>query len=123
MSKFWERLAYQWRDVLNVLLGIWILVSPWALGFAAEQTAAWNAFVVGVIIAVAALATLVNFHKWEEWLNVVLAVWLIVSPWALGVSALTALVWNQVILGLIVGGLAIWTALAGYEPERLAKQH
>lgn len=123
MSMLWERLAKQWRDIVNLVLGIWIVVSPWALGFVAEQTAAWNAYVVGVIIAVAALATLVNFHKWEEWLNVALAVWLIVSPWALGVVALSALMWNQVVVGLVIGALAIWSAIAEHEPERLAKQH
>lgn len=123
MSKLWERLTYQWRDVVNLVLGVWIVVSPWALGFAAQQTAARNAYFVGVIVAVAALATLVNFHKWEEWVNAVLGAWLIVSPWVLGVAAITALVWNQVIVGLVVAGLAAWTAVAGYEPARLAKTH
>lgn len=123
MSKLSERLTYQWRDVANLILGIWVVLSPWALGFAFNQTASWNAYVVGAIIAVAALATLVNFHKWEEWVNAALGAWLIVSPWILGVATISALVWNQVIVGLIVGGLAIWTAIAGYESGRLAKSH
>lgn len=123
MSTLKDRLARQWRDIVNLVLGVWIVISPWTLGFAAEQTAAWNAYIVGVIIAVAALAALVNFHKWEEWVNVVLAAWLIVSPWALGTAALSALVWNQVIVGLVIGALAIWSSVAGHEPERLAEQH
>jgi hypothetical protein len=129
VSNFSNRLTYQWRDVANLVLGAWIVISPWALGFAAERTAAWNAYVVGVIIAVAALATLVNFQKWEEWVNIVLGAWLIVSPWALGVVSLSAhawsqaLAWNQVIVGLIVGVLAIWTAISGYEPKHLAGQN
>lgn len=123
MSTLKDRLARQWRDIVNLVLGVWIVISPWTLGFAAEQAAAWNAYIVGVIIAVAALAALVNFHKWEEWVNVVLAAWLIVSPWALGTAALSALMWNQIIVGLVIGALAIWSSVAGHEPERLAKQH
>lgn len=126
MSTFWNRLAHQWRDVANLVLGLWVLISPWALGFAAEptaQAAVWNANVVGVIIAVAALAAIVQFHKWEEWVNAILAAWLIVSPWIFGVAALSALLWNQIIIGLVIGALALWTALAGYEPEQEAKEH
>lgn len=118
MSTLSDRLAAQWRDVVNLVLGIWIVVSPWALGFAGEQLAAWNAYIVGVIVAVAALAALVEFHRWEEWVNVVLGAWLVISPWVLGVAAVSALLWNQIVVGIVVAGLAIWTALAGHEPER-----
>jgi hypothetical protein len=122
VSNFPNRLTNQWRDVANLVLGVWIVLSPWALGFTAEQIAAWNAYIVGVIVAVAALATLVNFQKWEEWVNITLGAWLIVSPWVLGVASITALAWNQVIVGLIVGVLALWTAIAGQQPKHLVRE-
>jgi SPW repeat len=69
-----EKLTARWKDAANFVLGIWLIVSPWVLGYGAETTAAWNAHVVGVVIAVAALAALIAFHEWEEWVNTALGV-------------------------------------------------
>ena len=120
--------ANQWRDFINLLLGIWVFVSPWVLGFSATQIAAWNANAVGLVIAVAAVAAFVQFHRWEEWVNIVLGAWLIASPWVLAVAAVQALVWNQVIAGAIVCGLAVWSAIAGFDsghmgPDQTATEH
>jgi hypothetical protein len=103
-----ERVTARWKDAANFVLGIWLVVSPWVLAYAANTQPAWNAHVVGVIIAVAALATLIAFHEWEEWVNTALAAWLIVSPFLLGFSGLQAALWNQLVVGVLVGLLAIW---------------
>jgi hypothetical protein len=120
MSKFWKTLAQQWPDGVNFVLGIWLIASPWVLQYATQTTPAWNAYVVGVIIAVAALSALLAFHQWEEWVNVVLGAWLIVSPWLLGFSALTNVVWNQVVTGLVAGALALWAAYKAREHGQFA---
>ncbi len=107
-----KRLTAQWKDAVNFILGIWLIVSPWALGFATDRAPTWNAWVVGVVIAVAAIAALVAFNKWEEWVEVALGAWLIVSPYLLGFSGLMHATVNQVVVGIIVAGLAIWSAMA-----------
>jgi hypothetical protein len=71
---------------------------------------AWNAHTVGIIVAVAALAQLFAFQRWEEWVNAALGAWLIASPSLLSFATLSAALWNQILLGMVVGGLAIWTA-------------
>jgi hypothetical protein len=114
-----EKLTTQWKDAGNLLLGIWLAISPWVLSYATQATPAWNAHAVGVIIAVAALAALVAFHAWEEWVNAALAAWLIISPYALGFSGLTAAFWNQLIVGVLVGALAIWAAVTASEDARV----
>ena len=48
------------------MLGIWLVLSPWALAYAGEVTAAWNAYVVGAIVAVAAFAALIAFQVEEQ---------------------------------------------------------
>src|SRR6185503_8819053 len=106
-----EKLATRWQDAANLVLGLWLAASPWMLSYASETTPAWNAHVVGLIVAVAAFAALVAFQKWEEWVSIALAAWLIVSPYLLGFSALSYALWNQLIIGVLVGGLAIWAAL------------
>jgi hypothetical protein len=120
MSKLWGNLTRQWRDGVNFLLGIWLIVSPWALGYMTETQPAWNAYVVGVIVAVAAVAAIAAFHEWEEWVNVVLGAWLIASPWLLGFSANMTIVWNQAIVGVVVGILALWSAYSEHGRGRLA---
>lgn len=120
MDTFWNTLSRQWQDAINVVLGLWLVVSPWALGYATQTAPAWNAYVLGVIIAVAAIAALVAFHTWEEWVSVVLGAWLVVSPWILGFTSLTAAFWNQIVVGLVVGVLALWSALTTHgRPARV----
>lgn len=116
MSTATDKMTHQWRDVANLVLGLWLLISPWVLSYASEpMVAAWNAHIVGIIVAVAAIAALVAFHKWEEWVNVVLGVWLIVSPFLLGYAMLTSALWNQIVVGVLIGILALWTAVSSEE--------
>ncbi len=119
MTDIAKKINDQWQDCANLVLGIWLLISPWLLGYAAEAKPAWNAHTVGVIIAVAAAAALVAFQKWEEWVNVGLAAWLIVSPYLLGYDSLQAALWNQLIVGVLVGLLGIWAGVT--LPGGLAK--
>jgi hypothetical protein len=105
-----EKLPTQWQDTLNLMLGIWLAVSPWILPYADQQVPAWNARVAGLAIAGAATAALIAYQLWEELVNVILAAWLIVSPWFLGFSGLEAAFYNQLAVGVLVGVLALWSA-------------
>ena len=99
-----------WQDVLNFLLGIGLFFSPWVLGFAFEQTAAWNAHVFGAIIAVIALAAMFAFHDWEEWISAALGGWVIVAPWVLGFSAHGSAMMTHVLIGIATLVLALWSS-------------
>jgi hypothetical protein len=105
-----EDLPAQWQDTVNLLLGIWLAVSPWILPYADHQGAAWNARLTGVAIIAAAAAALIAYEVWKEWVNVILAAWLIASPWILGYSGVGAAFYNQLVVGLLVGVLALWLA-------------
>jgi hypothetical protein len=121
MARLGEKLTQQWKDAANLMLGLWLAVSPWALSYAGEATPAWNAHIVGAIIAVAAIAALLAFQQWEEWVNTALAGWLVVSPYLLGFTALTYALWNQIIVGVVVGVLAVWTAVTASDSGLTAK--
>lgn len=121
MATLNEKLTQQWKDAANLVLGLWLAVSPWVLSYAGEATPAWNAHIVGAVIAVAAIAALIAFQQWEEWVSTALAAWLIVSPYLLGFTALTYALWNQLIVGVLVGVLAIWTAVTASESGLTAK--
>ena len=115
MATFIDKIAHQWRDAANLVLGIWLALSPAALSYMAETVPAANATLVGIVIAVAAAAALISFHKWEEWINVALGAWLVVSPFLLDYAAHMAPTWNQIVVGVLVGGLALWTVTSAPE--------
>ena len=93
-------------DVVNAVVGVCLALAPWVLGFTADATAAWNAWIVGAAIAFIAVGALVGFSEWEEWANLVLGVWAVIAPWALSFSGTAGAVTAHVIAGLIVAVLA-----------------
>jgi hypothetical protein len=97
----------QWEDWCDWALGIWLILSPWVLLFEPETTATRNAVTVGFLIVAAEALTLSVFRVWEEWINVALGAWLLVSPWALGIGSATAKA-DFVIVGLLVAALALY---------------
>lgn len=97
-----------WQDPVNLILGLWMVVSPWVLGYQAQANPTWNAVILGIVIAACALIALFKVKAWEEWVNAVLGIWLIASPWVLAFSGLAAAAANAVIVGLIVTVLALW---------------
>lgn len=115
MSKYTEKLITHWQDAGNFVLGAWLFFSPWILGYAAEQTAAWNAWIFGAVIAAVAAGALYAYQRWEEWLNAALGVWLVISPWALGFTAAATAMYNAIVVGLIVLALAFWAAMSEHD--------
>ena len=97
-----------WQDPINLILGIWMIVSPWALNYSADKNPTWNAVTLGILIGLAALFALYRVMAWEEWGNVVLGVWLVISPWVLSFSNITTAMANAVIVGVVVALLALW---------------
>lgn len=106
--------ATHWQDWVNLGLGLWLFVSPWMLNYGTMPAAAWNAWALGIVIAAVAVAALIQFTRWMEWVNVAVGVWLVAAPWLLGYAGAgeTRPVFVHVILGLLVGLLALWDALA-----------
>ncbi|WP_163649804.1 SPW repeat protein [Modicisalibacter sp. 'Wilcox'] len=106
------QLHSRWRDRIMLLFGAWLAVSPYVLGFATTASLAmWSTLVVGlVLIAMSALA-IWKQKAWEEWLLLALGVWLLVAPFALGFLGLTNAAINSFIMGVLVGGDAIWSLI------------
>ena len=101
---------WNWQDWVDMVLGVWLAASPWILDFAdTDPGAARNALIVGIGIAVLSALTFLAYHIVEEWIDVVLGIWLIISPWALSTTGNTTVMADF----LIVGGVVL--ALSGYE--------
>lgn len=99
-----ERANERAMDVLNLVLGALLFLSPWVFEFAAGAPT-YNAMISGAIIVLLSIAALAAFAEWEEWLNLVVGLWVLVSPWVLGFVGTTAM-WIHVVIGAIVAVLA-----------------
>ena len=62
-------LAYStiWEELLDMALGVWLLASPFVLGFVAQQAAAMNAVIVGVIVIILAVWGLLEDVEIRKW--------------------------------------------------------
>lgn len=98
-----------WQDAVNAVIGVALVLSPWALGFAGETVAATSMVVVGVALVAAALGAMLVPHAWEEWTEAALGLWLVASPWVLGFSGLIDARLAAVGSGIVVAALALWT--------------
>jgi hypothetical protein len=97
-----------WQDPTNLALGLWMLASPWALGFQGERLATNSALALGVLVSAVALFALFRVMAWQEWANIAFGVWLVASPWIIGFSELSMAKWNAVIVGALIAVLALW---------------
>jgi SPW repeat len=105
-------LPKQWEDWCKWLLGFWLWTSPWLLQFDLELRATLTAVITGIVIVFVERMTLYFYRVWEEWINVILGVWLIICPWILSISVSAARD-NFVVVGLLVMALSfyeIWEA-------------
>lgn len=106
--------SYLWPNGLLLLLAIWLFVSPWALMAPAMGAWAWNSWAVGVVMGVLSLVALAQLAEWEDWINLVLGVWLFLSPWFFGYTNMRSIAWNSYIVGALVGIIAIWGIVAAH---------
>ena len=77
----------KWRresvlDLYNLLLAMFLFVSPW-LFLSASGKATMDLRASSTAIAVISLAAMTAFSYWEEWANLLLGIWLLLSPWVL----------------------------------------
>ena len=94
-----------WEDWISAALGLWLLASPWVLDYG-QVAATQNAVLLGFLLIAAEFVEFNVFRVWEEWLNVVVGAWLVVSPWVLGASLVPMV--NFVVVGLLVLVLALY---------------
>lgn len=97
-----------WEDPVNLLLGLWLLVSPWVLKYAAERSLMLSAIVLGALITAVAGAALYRVSAWKRFANMALGLCAIVDPRISETSHAAAII-NSVIIGWVLVALAVWT--------------
>jgi len=115
----------RWQDWGNLVLAVWLFFSPWILNFAVGAaagvevggnvaagaavpvrgpvaSAAWDAWILGVVIAIIAIVAMVRAAPWQMWATLVLGIWLFIVPWILGFSGVASAAWDHWIVGILV---------------------
>ena len=126
----------RWQDWVTLALAIWLFISPWVLRFGgpavigsgahsaaggassgqidAINAAAWNAWVLGVVVFLIALSILGKVSLWQEWVNIVLGVWIFIAPWVLGfIHAAPSAAKEHWVLGAVLAVISIWRLAEG----------
>jgi hypothetical protein len=113
----------KWRsesalDVYNVLAATVLFASPWLFGLT-NGAAELDFWLCGAAIIAISLLSMGAYANWEEWLNLVLGLWLIASPWVLGFAHIRAMHFS-VGVGAVVTFMALlelWLVYDGYSPH------
>jgi SPW repeat len=106
---------------INVALGIWLIASPWVFDYSGRAPVL-NSVLVGALIATSAATRLASLHE-SAAVNAVcllLGFWTIVSPWVSGYVANKAALANNLMVGVLVTALAIWSARTAAEQKHRA---
>ena len=108
------RAINKWQDGISLFLAVWLYLSPFGLAFVpgalttGMPAAAWNAWIVSVVIGVFSAAALYRAWPIEEWIKLLLGAWLVISPWAVGYVSDKVMTWNALTVGALTLVLAIW---------------
>src|SRR5215212_7578076 len=108
-----------WQDWVNAILAVWLFISPWILQFGSDatgaagdaasggaagaaHTAAWNAWALGVIVFLVAISAISRMDFWQEYVNVVLSIWIFIAPWVLGFAMLSGAASDHWVVGVLI---------------------
>jgi len=116
---------------LDIVAGVWVFLSPFIFRFSDIPSALWTNLIAGAIVIILASIRLSDQGSkmtWPSWVNVIVGVWLLISPFMLNLSATPAFMWNNVILGIIIMVLGTSSALSnphskGSTPHDMAHMH
>lgn len=97
-------------DWINLLLGIWLIASPWVLGTVASTTSTTVLLVMGIALVVFSVWALAQAEsRAAEWWNFFLGVLLFFLPWIFNYTGKFSNAVNSWIVGILVAALALIT--------------
>jgi hypothetical protein len=100
-ARRWNKGGSSW---VNIVLGIWVVVSPFVLAIHSIK-ATWNNVATGAVIGILGLIRWSVHRAGWSWLNLILGIWLVISPFVLLVSGVA--MWNNVVVGIIIAASAL----------------
>jgi hypothetical protein len=94
---------------INILVGLWLVLAPWFLGYPRAYEAMWNDTAVGVAVLLLALIRAIAPTRFVgiSRANMLLGLWLILAPFVLdygrgGLVFENVATWNDIVMGIVV---------------------
>src|SRR5689334_16058075 len=85
---------------LNLILGVTLAGA--AFFFTSATSAAWDAVLIGSLIACFSATALVRYGLWADWSNLTLACWALIAPFALQFDNVQSALWTHLTIGTCV---------------------
>lgn len=98
----------RWQDGVILLLGAWLVVSPWVLGYPPGAPAAVNAQVAGAVIAALAAFDLYKTYVWAVLVNIFVSAWVAASPVMMDVAREGPMSTSMLAVGIATIVLGLW---------------
>ena len=89
--------------IINILLGLWLMISPALLQF--EKAAFNNNYIVGPLVLTCAVMALWEVNRSARYLNMAAGGWLVASPFILNFQSTNA-IWTTVLSGVLIAVLS-----------------
>lgn len=93
-----------WTQIVNALIGIWLMVSPPGLGY--TGLGADSNRITGPIITTIAVVAAWEATRGLGRLNLIPGLWLVLAPWILGYESTLPIV-NDILCGFLVSVLSL----------------
>lgn len=97
----------RWQDWLTFLIGIWIFITPWIFRFNHDKFS-WSPYVMGALLIIFSLWAIVKRKMTGEIINLIIGMWVFISPMILGFSLTANAAWIMFVFGAIVIIVEIW---------------
>ena len=110
----------RWQDGVILLLGIWLVISPWVFGYPNDSPPTINAVIAGAIMAILAAFDLYKTYVWAVLLNIVLGAWVAASPWLVTSNRMMSA--SLLIVGIATIVLGLWELRSDPELHRQWKR-
>jgi hypothetical protein len=101
----------RWQDWVNVVLGVWLVASPWALGFSEHDRAAVVAWAAGAAVVLFASLGAYMQEAWEKAITIILGVILMGAPWSFDFADQRSATAAIAFTGVLVVIFAVWAML------------
>src|SRR5579883_3289601 len=99
------------RDGMNemyALIGLWLFLSPWIIGFAeASRAAALSAWLLGAAFIVSGLMSAFLSERAQKAITLALGAFTLLSPWALSFAGRIGPALNAIVVGGLIAAVGL----------------
>jgi hypothetical protein len=93
-------------SIVRLVLGIFLVLSPWIWGFTDDRVSAGSAILSGTILVRLGLSGIIHRRSWIVPFSTSVAAWMLLGPWVLRFSSEGAAAVLHWIAGVLTLGLA-----------------